>query len=263
MRTHYNHELNIKNVGELVTLNGWVSKTRNLGSLIFVDLRDRFGITQLNFPENLFAEASKLKNEYVIEVSGKVIERQSKNPNLKTGEIEILVDHLEILNVASQPPILINDDDNTLEETRLKYRYLDLRKPKTQKYLIKRHEIVQAVRESLVNGGFYELETPFLGRSTPEGARDYLVPSRVHQGQFYALPQSPQMYKQLFMIAGFEKYFQITKCFRDEDLRADRQPEFTQIDIESSFINEEQIQTFVESLLENVFKKVLNIKIKT
>ncbi|VEU80800.1 aspartate--tRNA ligase [Haploplasma axanthum] len=262
MRTHYNHELTIKNVGENVVLNGWVAKARNLGSLMFVDLRDRFGITQLTFPDTLFAEANKLKNEYVIEVKGKVIERQSKNKNISTGDIEVLVSELNILNTASQPPIIISDDENILEETRLKYRYLDLRRPKVQSYLLKRHEIIQAAREVLVKEGFYELETPILGRSTPEGARDYLVPSRIHEGQFYALPQSPQMYKQLFMVAGFEKYFQFTKCFRDEDLRADRQPEFSQIDIEASFLSEVEIQTLIEKLLKNTFKKVLDLDIK-
>lgn len=263
MRTHYNNELNINNVGEKVRLNGWVAKTRNLGSLLFVDLRDRFGITQLIFPEELSKEASKLRNEYVIEITGTVVERQSKNKNIPTGDIEVLVETLEILNTAKQTPIIISDDENILEETRLKYRYLDLRRHKVQKFLIKRHEILQAVRTTLVNKGFYELETPFLGRSTPEGARDYLVPSRIHPGQFYALPQSPQMYKQLFMVAGFEKYFQITKCFRDEDLRADRQPEFSQIDIEASFIKEEDIFNLIEELLKNTFKSVLNLDIKT
>src|SRR5690554_2091054 len=264
MRTHYNNELTIKNLGQRVTLNGWVSRTRNLGSLFFVDLRDRFGITQLTFAEGeIFTKAHVLKSEYVIEIEGVVIERQSKNPNLKTGEIEVLVDKLEILNEAKQPPIIISDDENILEETRLKYRYLDLRIPKQQKYLIERHKIVQSVRNVLVNRGFYELETPFLGRSTPEGARDYLVPSRIHPGHFYALPQSPQMYKQLFMVAGFEKYFQFAKCFRDEDLRADRQPEFTQVDIEASFIDEEDIFELAEDIIKTTFKNVLNLDIPT
>src|SRR5690554_409616 len=263
MRTHYNNELTIKNLGQRVTLNGWVSRTRNLGSLFFDDLRDRFGITQLTFAEGeIFTKAHVLKSEYVIEIEGIVIERQSKNPNLKTGEIEVLVDKLEILNEAKQPPIIISDDENILEETRLKYRYLDLRIPKQQKYLIERHKIVQSVRNVLVNRGFYELETPFLGRSTPEGARDYLVPSRIHPGNFYALPQSPQIYKQLFMVAGFEKYFQITKCFRDEDLRADRQPEFTQIDIEASFIDEKDIMNLAEELVIDTFNNVLNLKVE-
>jgi aspartyl-tRNA synthetase len=264
MRTHYNNELTIKNLNQTVTLNGWVSKARNLGSLLFVDLRDRFGITQLTFHEkSVYELATTLKNEYVIEVTGKVIERQSKNPNMVTGEIEVLVDSLTILSEAKQTPIIINDTNNVLEETRLKYRYLDLRGSKQQQYLIKRHEITQAVRKVLVEKGFYELETPFLGKSTPEGARDYLVPSRVHPSKFYALPQSPQMYKQLFMVAGFEKYFQFAKCFRDEDLRADRQPEFTQIDIEASFVNENDIMSFVEEMLRRTFKEVLNINIET
>ncbi|HKL95453.1 MAG TPA: aspartate--tRNA ligase [Haploplasma sp.] len=264
MRTHYNNDLTIKNVGETVTLNGWVSKTRNLGGLFFVDLRDRFGITQLTFLEGqTYEEALKLKSEYVIEVTGTVVERQSKNKNIKTGEIEVEVSNLVILNTSEQPPIIISDEENILEETRLKYRYLDLRRPKVQNFLLKRHEIMQAVRNVLVEEGYYELETPLLGRSTPEGARDYLVPSRIHEGQFYALPQSPQMYKQLFMVAGFEKYFQLTKCFRDEDLRADRQPEFSQIDIEASFIDEEDIQGLIERLLTSTFKKVLNVDIKT
>ena len=263
MRTHYNNDLTIKNINETVTLNGWVSKTRDLGSLFFVDLRDRFGITQLVFDESIKSEALKLKSEYVIEVTGTVIERQSKNKNIKTGEIEVLVTNLAILNTSEQTPIIISDDENILEETRLKYRYLDLRRPKVQNFLLERHKIIQAARRVLVDEGFYELETPILGRSTPEGARDYLVPSRVHQGSFYALPQSPQMYKQLFMVAGFEKYFQFTKCFRDEDLRADRQPEFSQIDIEASFISEEDIQTLTEKMLKNTFKEVLNLDIKT
>lgn len=263
MRTHYNHELKINNLGEIVKLNGWVAKTRNLGGLLFVDLRDRFGITQLTFKDlEILKLAETLKNEDVIEVSGLVIERESKNKNIETGEIEVLVNSLNILSRSNPLPIIIGDS-NTLEETRLKYRYLDLRNPKQQQYLIKRHEIMQATRKVLVNQGFYELETPLLGKSTPEGARDYLVPSRIHKGHFYALPQSPQMYKQLFMVAGFEKYFQITKCFRDEDLRSDRQPEFTQIDIEASFVNEDNIQNLTETLLKGIFKDTLNLNIKT
>jgi len=263
MRSHYNNELNLNNLGERVTLNGWVSKSRNLGGLIFVDLRDRFGITQLTFKEEKVYElAVTLKNEDVIAITGLVIERESKNKNIKTGDIEVLVDTLEVLSRANPLPIIVGDS-NVLEETRLKYRYLDLRNPKQQNYLIKRHEVMQATRKVLVGDGFYELETPLLGKSTPEGARDYLVPSRVHKGQFYALPQSPQMYKQLFMVAGFEKYFQITKCFRDEDLRSDRQPEFTQIDIEASFVDEEHIYNLSEKLLKGIFKDVINEDIKT
>lgn len=263
MRTHYNNDLTIENLNEKVVLNGWVSRTRDLGSLFFVDLRDRFGITQLVFDENTKAEALKLRSEYLIEVSGTVIERQSKNKNIKTGDIEVLVSKLTILNESKQPPIIISDDENILEETRLKYRYLDLRRPKQQKYLLKRHEIIQVARNTLVNKGFYELETPILGLSTPEGARDYLVPSRVHPGSFYALPQSPQIYKQLFMVSGFEKYFQFTKCFRDEDLRRDRQPEFSQIDIEASFVNEEDIMNLAEDIVKDTFKKTLNLNIET
>ncbi|HHW79755.1 MAG TPA: aspartate--tRNA ligase [Acholeplasmataceae bacterium] len=265
MRTNYNNELSMKNVNQTVVLNGWVSKTRNLGGLLFIDLRDRFGITQLTFdPEaNIYQEALKLKNEYVIEIEGIVIERQSKNKNLKTGDVEVLVHKLSVLSEAKQLPIIISDDENISEEIRLKYRYLDLRRPMVQNYLLKRHEIIQATREILVNNGFYELETPILGRSTPEGARDYLVPSRIHKGEFYALPQSPQIFKQLFMVAGFEKYFQYAKCFRDEDLRSDRQPEFSQIDIEASFIKEEDIFVLIENMMSHTFKKVLNIDLKT
>src|SRR5690625_1499585 len=263
MRTHYNNDLTIKNLNEEVVLIGWVSRTRDLGSLFFVDLRDRFGITQLVFDDSTKKEALKLKQEYLIKVKGVVIERQSKNKHIKTGDIEVLVSNLTILNESKQPPIIISDDENILEETRLKYRYLDLRRPKQQKYLLKRHEIVQAARNVLVNEGFYELETPILGLSTPEGARDYLVPSRVHPGSFYALPQSPQIYKQLFMVSGFEKYFQFTKCFRDEDLRRDRQPEFSQIDIEASFVKEEDIQALAEKIVKETFKKTLNLDIKT
>lgn len=263
MRTHYNNDLTIENLNENVILNGWVSRTRDLGSLFFVDLRDRFGITQLVFDESTKKSALKLRQEYLIQVEGKVIERQSKNKQIKTGDIEVLVNKLTIINESKQPPIIISDDENILEETRLKYRYLDLRRPKQQSYLLKRHEVIQAARNVLVNEGFYELETPILGLSTPEGARDYLVPSRVHPGSFYALPQSPQIYKQLFMVSGFEKYFQFTKCFRDEDLRRDRQPEFSQIDIEASFIKEEDIQALAEKIVKKTFKKTLNLDIKT
>lgn len=263
--THHNGELTLKNMNENVHLKGWVAKVRNLGGLIFIDLRDRFGITQLVCkPENPnYQTALKIRNEFVIDIEGLVIERESKNKMMATGDIEVEITKLSILSVAETPPIIISDDTDALEETRLKYRYLDLRRPVMQNYLIKRHEITQSVRRTLVNSGFYELETPILGKSTPEGARDYLVPSRLYPGTFYALPQSPQIYKQLFMVAGFEKYFQIARCFRDEDLRADRQPEFTQIDIEASFIDEEDIQQIIENLMKNLFKDVLNIEIKT
>lgn len=262
--THHNNELTIEHIGQSVFLKGWVQKSRNLGGLIFIDLRDRFGITQLLVkPENNFYEiATKIRNEYVIEVKGTVIERESKNKTIKTGEIEVEVTELTVLSQAETPPIIVSNDTDALEDTRLKYRYLDLRRPVMQNFLIKRHWITQAIREVLVNEGFYELETPILGKSTPEGARDYLVPSRLYAGHFYALPQSPQIYKQLFMVAGFEKYFQIARCFRDEDLRADRQPEFTQVDIEASFVDQEDVQALIERILVHTFKKILGVNVK-
>jgi aspartyl-tRNA synthetase len=262
--THHNNALTIKHVGEHVYLKGWASKVRNLGGLIFIDLRDREGITQLVVkPENSFYELGlKIKNEFVIEAKGVVIERESKNLNLNTGEIEVDVKELKILNTAETPPIIISDNTDALEDTRLKYRYLDLRRPVMQNFLIKRHQITQAIRSVLVEEGFLELETPILGKSTPEGARDYLVPSRLYAGHFYALPQSPQIYKQLFMVAGLEKYFQVARCFRDEDLRADRQPEFTQIDIEASFVDMEDIQQVIEKIMVRTFKQVLNVDIE-
>lgn len=263
--THHNNELTLKNLGEQVYLKGWVAKVRNLGALIFIDLRDRFGITQLVVKPEFkdYALAEKIRNEYVIEVQGVVIERESKNKNILTGEIEVEVTNLNIFSTAETTPIQITNETDALEETRLKYRYLDLRRPSAQKFLIQRHHIMQQVRSVLLRRGFYELETPMLGLSTPEGARDYLVPSRLYPGHFYALPQSPQMYKQLFMVAGFEKYFQFAKCFRDEDLRADRQPEFTQVDIEASFIDEEDIFELAEDIIKTTFKNVLNLDIPT
>lgn len=263
--THHNNELTSKNLHEEVYLKGWVSKRRNLGGLIFVDLRDKFGITQLVIkPENKnYQDALTLKNEYVIEVKGEVVLRESKNKELKTGDIEVIVQELVILNTAIQPPISISYDDNSLEDTRLKYRYLDLRRPKQQHFLIKRSLITQTIRNYLINKEFLEFDTPILGKSTPEGARDFLVPSRLYHGSYYALPQSPQIYKQLFMVAGFEKYFQIAKCFRDEDLRSDRQLEFTQVDIEASFTDEDDIITLIEDLFKDLFKKVMNSDIKT
>lgn len=259
--THNNNDLTLKNVNEEVYLKGWVSKKRNLGGLIFVDLRDRFGITQLVIrPENPFYEAAlTLKNEYVIEVKGTVVERENKNKELTTGDIEVVVSELIILNSAKQPPIAVSYDDNSLEDTRLKYRYLDLRRPHQQQYLIKRSLITQTIRDYLIKEGFYELDTPMLGKSTPEGARDFLVPSRLYHGSYFALPQSPQIYKQLYMVSGFEKYFQIARCFRDEDLRSDRQLEFTQVDIEASFIDQEDIINLIEKLFIDLFKKVLNV----
>ncbi len=262
--THHNNELNSTHINEFVYLKGWVAKHRNLGGLIFIDLRDRFGITQLVVkPENDFYDlALKIRSEYVIEVKGKIIERESKNKNMSTGEIEVEVTELIVLSQAETPPIIVSNDTDALEDTRLKYRYLDLRRPVMQNFLIKRHHITQAIRQVLVDEGFYELETPMLGKSTPEGARDYLVPSRLYAGHFYALPQSPQIYKQLFMVAGFEKYFQMARCFRDEDLRADRQPEFTQVDIEASFVDQEDIQELIEKIMVHTFKKVLDVEVK-
>jgi aspartyl-tRNA synthetase len=263
--THHNNELNISHVKKEVYLKGWVQKSRNLGGLIFIDLRDRFGITQLMVkPDNTFYEvALKIRSEFVIEVKGVVVERESKNSTMATGDIEIDVKTLTVLSAAETPPITVSDDTDALEETRLKYRYLDLRRPVMQNYLIQRHKITQSIRSVLVKEGFYELDTPILGKSTPEGARDYLVPSRLYAGHFYALPQSPQIYKQLFMVAGFEKYFQMAKCFRDEDLRADRQPEFTQVDIEASFIDQEDIQGLIERVMKHTFKEVLDVEVET
>ncbi len=266
-RTHKNNELRLSNVNEVVELKGWVSKTRNLGGLIFIDLRDRYGITQIVVnPEQAIKEltetAEKIRNEYVIYVKGEVIERVSKNPNLPTGDIEVKVENLEIISTAETTPLIIADETDALEETRLKYRYLDLRRPKMQKNLIVRSNTTHIIRNFLNDLDFIEVETPILTKSSPEGARDYLVPSRVHQGEFYALPQSPQIFKQLCMISGLERYFQIARCFRDEDLRADRQPEFTQVDIETSFLTAEEIQTMTENLFVKVMKEIKGVDIK-
>ena len=265
MRTKNNNELRFVNVGEKVTLVGWCSKKRNLGGVVFIDLRDRCGIIQLVVePDNEnYQLASEVKNEYVLKATGHVVERESKNPNLETGDVEVIVEELEILNTAENPPLLIQDQTDALEDTRMKYRYLDLRRPTMQHNLIVRHKTTIAVRNYFDENGFIEIETPYLGKSTPEGARDFLVPSRVHTGSFYALPQSPQLYKQLLMVAGFDKYFQIAKCFRDEDLRADRQLEFTQIDVEMSFVDEEDIYKVLEGLLKRVWKETLNQDIVT
>ena len=264
MRTHNNGELRISDVNKDVTLVGWVAKKRNLGGLIFIDLRDRYGITQIVCrPENPNYETlENVRNEYVIQITGTVIERESKNKNLPTGEIEVDVKSIKILSEAEQTPLIIADETDALEDTRMKYRYLDLRRPIMQKKLILRHKIAKAVRNYFDSLDFVEIETPIFGRSTPEGARDYLVPSRVHPGKFYALPQSPQIYKQLLMISGFERYYQIAKCFRDEDLRADRQMEFTQIDVEMSFIDEEDIYNVMENMVKQVMKEVKGIDIK-
>ena len=263
MKKYNNNDFNIKNVGENVELYGWASKVRNLGGLIFIDLRDRSGKVQLviNPDNNCYEEASKVRNEYVLKVSGIIEERQSKNPNMATGEIEVNVNSLEILNEAVTPVFELDKDD-ALEDTRLKYRYLDLRRDNIKNNLITRHKITMAARKFLSDNGFIEVETPILSKSTPEGARDYLVPSRVNKGNFYALPQSPQIYKQLLMIGGVEKYFQIARCFRDEDLRADRQPEFTQIDMEMSFVNEEDVMDNTEKLFQTIFKEVKGYDIK-
>ena len=260
----FNTEYNINNVGEKVVLNGWVAKTRNLGGVIFIDLRDRSGIIQLVVkPDNAFyGLASTLHNEYVIKVIGIIVKRESINKNLETGEIEVDVKSLEILNKSLDVPFSLTDDTTALEDTRLKYRYLDLRRNALNKNLILRHKIMMITRNYFDSLGFIEVETPMLCKSTPEGARDYLVPSRVNKGKFYALPQSPQLFKQLLMVGGIEKYFQITKCFRDEDLRADRQPEFTQIDMEMSFADEFEIMDITEKLIAKIFKNVKGIDVK-
>lgn len=263
MKKIMNTDLSIKDLEKEVTLEGWVSKKRNLGGLIFIDLRDRSGIIQLVIkPESSsYKIAELLKSEYVIKVTGIVAQRENANRNLLTGEIEIIVSNLEVLNSSIEIPFEISNDTTALEDTRLKYRYLDLRRSNLQENMIIRHKVTMAIREFLDKENFLEIETPILCKSTPEGARDYLVPSRVNNGKFYALPQSPQIFKQLLMVGGMERYFQIAKCFRDEDLRADRQPEFTQVDIEMSFIDEEDIQTMAEKLIAYVFRKVKNIEI--
>jgi len=263
MKKYNNAEFNINNVGCDVTLFGWVSKKRNLGGLLFIDLRDRSGIIQLVVkPDNEFYDiASNLKNESVIKVSGIIKERENKNKNIPTGDIEVIVDSFTLLSEANDLPFEITDDTTALEDTRLKYRYLDLRRNCLKEKLITRSNITLAIRNFLSNEGFIEVETPILCKSTPEGARDYLVPSRVNKGKFYALPQSPQIFKQLLMVGGVEKYFQIAKCFRDEDLRADRQPEFTQVDIEMSFVEQEDVMNLTERLVAHVFKKIKNIDV--
>jgi len=264
-RTHSCCELGAKDIGNEVVLMGWVLRRRDHGGVIFIDLRDREGITQVVFnPEAdkaVHAKAHSIRNEYVLAVRGKVDPRPEGmvNPNLHTGEIEVLVSELKILNQAITPPFLIEDNIDVSENIRLKYRHLDLRRPQMQRNLVLRHKAGASVRNYLNKLDFLDLETPFLTRSTPEGARDYLVPSRVNPGQFYALPQSPQIFKQLFMIAGYDRYYQIVRCFRDEDLRADRQPEFTQIDIEMSFVGEEEIIQLTEGMMATLFKDVLDL----
>lgn len=259
-RTCFNTELNEKNVGQEVTLIGWVSKKRNLGSIVFIDLRDRSGIIQVTVGEGV--QIPDIRNEYIISVKGKVSLKEKENPNLKTGKIEILANKIEVINTAKTTPLIIADETDALEDTRLKYRYLDLRRPIMQSYMDIRHQIKMAVHEYLSARHFIEVETPILTLSTPEGARDYLVPSRVHHGKFYALPQSPQIFKQLLMIGGMERYYQIARCFRDEDLRADRQPDFTQIDIETSFLDQDQFLTMMEGLIKEIFARTINYEVK-
>ena len=265
-RTHYCGDLRMDNVGEEVILNGWVQKKRNLGGLVFVDLRDIRGISQIIFDADVskdaFEKAEKLGSEYVIAVKGIVRERQAKNPNMATGDIEISATELRVLSKSQTPPIYIKDDDNVSEDKRLKYRYLDLRKPSMQNNLVLRSKVANIVRNYLSGNNFVEIETPFLIKPTPEGARDYLVPSRVNPGKFYALPQSPQLFKQILMVSGMDRYFQIVKCFRDEDLRADRQPEFTQIDCEMSFVDENDVMTMMENMIGRIFKEIHNIDIQ-
>lgn len=265
-RTHYCGDLRIANVGDEVVLNGWVQKKRNLGGLVFVDLRDVRGISQIIFDTNVseeaFNKAEKLGSEYVVAVKGIVRERQSKNPNMPTGDIEIEATELRVLSKSETPPIYIKDNDNVSEDLRLKYRFLDLRKPSMQQNLILRSKVARIVRNYLTDNNFIEIETPFLIKPSPEGARDYLVPSRVNPGKFYALPQSPQLFKQLLMVSGMDRYFQIVKCFRDEDLRADRQPEFTQIDCEMSFVDEEDVMGIMEKMLQEIFKDTLNVDVE-
>ena len=265
-RTHYCGDLRMDNVGEEVILNGWVQKKRNLGGLVFVDLRDIRGISQIIFDADVskdaFEKAEKLGSEYVIAVKGIVRERQAKNPNMATGDIEISATELRVLSKSQTPPIYIKDDDNVSEDKRLKYRFLDLRKPSMQNNLIMRSKVAQIVRQYLSENNFLEIETPFLIKPSPEGARDYLVPSRVNPGKFYALPQSPQLFKQILMVSGMDRYFQIVKCFRDEDLRADRQPEFTQVDCEMSFVDENDVMTMMENMIGRIFKEIHNIDIQ-
>lgn len=268
-RTYFCGEVTEKNIGEKVVLKGWVQKRRDLGGLIFIDLRDRTGIIQIVFHPEVSVEAlkiaEKIRNEYVLDVKGVVVSRSEGtiNPNLKTGKIEVHVDEVSIINESKTPPFIIEDHTDVSEDLRLKYRYLDLRRPEMFETLKMRHEITKVVRNYLDSEGFLDVETPMLTKSTPEGARDYLVPSRVHPGEFYALPQSPQLFKQLLMVAGFERYYQIARCFRDEDLRADRQPEFTQIDIETSFMSREDILTLIEGMMKKVMKEVKNIDVVT
>jgi len=265
-RTHTCGELNENDIDKIVVLNGWIDRIRDLGGIIFVLIRDRYGKTQAVFDSSdnntLYQKALKLKNEYVVSIQGKVRPRPEKDRNLNmfTGDIEILATNLEILSESETPPIYVNIEEDISENLRLKYRYLDLRKERMQKNIIVRHKVMKSTRDTLSAEGFLEIDTPYLTKSTPEGARDFLVPSRLRPGNFYALPQSPQLFKQLLMVSGFDKYFQIARCFRDEDFRADRQPEFTQIDIEQSFVEKEDIFALTEKLIKEIFKKSINYK---
>lgn len=265
-RTHNNGQLRATDINKEVTLSGWVQKTRDKGFMVWVDLRDRYGITQLIFDEErtskeVMEKATKLGREFVIQVKGTVIERESKNPNMPTGDVEILVSELTILNESLTPPFTIEDETDGGEDLRMKYRYLDIRRKPVRENLIFRHKVAIAVRNYLSNQGFVEVETPYLIKSTPEGARDFVVPSRMNEGEFYALPQSPQTFKQLLMVGGLDKYFQIVKCFRDEDLRADRQPEFTQIDCEMAFVEQEDILNAFEGLTKHLLKEINGVEI--
>lgn len=265
-RTDHCGSLRIGDVGREVVLNGWVAKKRNLGGLIFCDIRDRSGITQIVFDdsmeEKIFELADTLRSEYVIGVKGIVAERESRNPKMDTGDIEVQVSDLMVYSKAETPPIYIKDDDNVDESLRLRYRYLDLRKPKMQRNLAFRHKVAQVTRNFFSSEGFLEIETPTLDKPTPEGARDYLIPSRVNHGKFYALPQSPQLYKQILMVSGCDRYFQIARCYRDEDLRADRQPEFTQIDMELSFVDQDDIIEIQERYLQTLFREVMDVELQ-
>ena len=264
-RSNYCGTLRIEHADREVVLMGWIQKSRNLGGLIFADIRDTSGLCQIVFDINdnkeLFEKAENLGSEYVVAVKGIIKERQAKNPNMATGDIEVIVSELRILNESETPPIYVKDDDDVSEGLRLKYRYLDLRKPQMQHNIKMRHKVCQIVRNFLSDENFLEIETPILGKPTPEGARDYLVPSRVNPGKFYGLPQSPQLFKQLLMVSGMDRYFQIAKCFRDEDLRADRQPEFTQIDCEMSFVEMEDVMEVMERLIQKVFKETINVDV--
>ncbi|MBM3436876.1 MAG: aspartate--tRNA ligase, partial [Bacteroidetes bacterium] len=263
LRTHTCGELNIRHVSTTVTLAGWIQRSRDLGGMTFIDLRDRYGTTQLVFnmethPE-LCSQARKLGREFVIQATGIVAERSNKNPKMATGDIEIIAGKLEVLNSSATPPFTIEDNSDGGDELRMKYRYLDLRRNPLKQNLSLRHRMAMETRKYLDSLGFFEIETPFLIKSTPEGARDFVVPSRMNEGQFYALPQSPQTFKQILMVAGYDRYFQIVRCFRDEDLRADRQPEFTQIDCEMSFITQDDILNTFEGLARHLFKEVKDI----